>query len=126
MPARLKLHILAKQAVEIVPERARAARQRQLDEIAALLAHAAEIDPARAGTAQPLFQHGNRQSGLAQRDRSPTGRDAAADDCDVDVEPLAHGSPPTGIGLIGGLPRSRPTAATSMATVRARTSAAAW
>ncbi len=125
VPGRLELHVLAEQLIEIVPQRPRPARERQLGRMPPLLANAAEIDAACAGAAQALFQHRDRESGLAQGDSSRARRGAAANDRDVDCQALGHGSPPIGSGFTGGLPRRRPTAAMSFATVRARISAAA-
>ncbi len=115
VPARLELDILAELAAEIVPQDSRTPRERQFGEMTALLAHAAEIDAAGASAAETLFQHRHREPRLAQRHRGGAGGNSAADDRDIDHKTLAHGRPPTGIGLIGGLLRRRPTAATSVA-----------
>ena len=126
MTGGLELDVLAEPLVELVPERPRPARERQLGEVAALLAHAAEIDAARAGAAQALLEQRDRQPGLAQRDGRGAAGDAAADDRDVDAQALAHGALATiGIGLTGGWPRRRPTRSRSLPQARARSSAAA-
>ena len=116
MAGRLELDVLAEHLVELVPDRRATARERQLGEVAALLAHAAEIDAARAGAAHPLLEQHDGHPGLAQRDGSGAAGDAAADDRDIGRETLRHGAlPRTGIGLTGGWPRSRPTLSTSTA-----------
>ena len=99
----LELNILPEHLVELVPDRAGAPRQRQLDETAPLLPNAAEIDAARAGPAGALLQEHDLEPDPAQRDRGRAAGDAAADDGHVRREALGHGTPPrTGIGLTGG------------------------
>ena len=113
--------------VEPVPDRARAPRERQLGEVAPLLANAAEIDAARAGAAQ---RPSRAPRPSARRWRSAT---AAAQPAmpppmivDVDLQALGHAAPPrTGIGLTGGWPRRRPTLSRSVPQARASSSAAA-
>ena len=99
---------------EAVPQLSRARGDRQFDELAPLLPHAAEIDAAGARAAEPLFDHRDAHARLFQRNCGGERQYPAAGDGDIDVDPFAHASASSiGIGLTGGLPRSRPTAAMS-------------
>src|SRR4051812_40620685 len=127
MPGNLELDILAEGLAHPIPQRVRPARQRQLGEVATLLAHAAEVDAARSGAAKALLQQHDRESRLPQRGRGGAAGDAAADDRDVGAQTLGHGAPPRiGIGFTGGWPRRRATLSMSAPQARVRSSAAAW
>ena len=126
MAGRLELDVLAEPLVELVPERPRPARERQLRQMPALLAHAAEVDAARARAAKILLQQSDAQSGRSQCGRRRTAGDPAADDRHVDSQLFGHdGLARIGIGLTGGWQRKRPMLSMSAPQARASSSAAA-
>ena len=71
---------------EPVPHRARAPRERQFGERAALLAHATVVDAARLAAAQPALEQDDANATLAQVQRGRAAGGAAADDRDVGSE----------------------------------------
>ena len=88
---RRELAIAADDLREPVPHRARASRERQFGERAALLAHAAVIDAARLAAAQPAFEQNDRRAAPAQVQCRRAAGGAAADDRDIGDETLGHG-----------------------------------
>ena len=127
MPRGHEFAVGADQLGKPSPHFARATRKRQLGEMPALLAHAAEIDAARLRSQRAFFQQTDAEAVAAEVECCGASGDAAADDRDIDAYALRHrgldhGS---GIGLTGGCARKRPTAATSCRDSVANSSAAA-
>ena len=83
MAARHELAIAADDLGEPAPHLARAPRQRQLGQVAALLAHAAIIDAARLAAARPALEQNDRGAAPAQMQRRRAAGGAAADDRDI-------------------------------------------
>ena len=111
-----------------------------IDEVDALLAHAAKIDATRLRTQCAFFHQAHAEPVEAEVERGRAARDTAADDGDINAKTLGHGrlvsrfasslrygqlfNHGIGIGFTGGWPRRRPIEATSCRVSTARSSAA--